>query len=41
MNDPNMQSFSNTLKTEINSTFEQINGAVKNKVEELKHFNYK
>lgn len=41
MNDPNMQSFSNSLKTEINSTFDQINGAVRNKVEELKHYNYK
>jgi Na+/phosphate symporter len=41
MSDPNMQSFSNSLKTEINQTFEQINGALHDKVESLKNYNYK
>lgn len=41
LNDPNVKGFSSALKNEINTTFEEMNGTLKNKLEELKSYNYK
>jgi hypothetical protein len=41
LEDPNVKGYSNSLKNEINSTFEAMNGSLHNKLEQLKSYNYK
>jgi hypothetical protein len=41
MNDPSVKGFSSTLKDQINHTFEEMNGSLRNKVDQLKNYNYK